>query len=294
MLGFVFWGLLQANSATVWTKLAPYAVVTALTFLTKSSMLLLAPVVCLIYWRRTRSVRVLLLFSGLLVASAVGWGAMNHSNTGVFSITSSLNGYDFWKGNNAQTIDYFPHRSLDAISSQAPLRTEGQSEWDWSRECFRRGISFNIENPATGLKLFGLRIYQVFFAVTAEDSPSWGAARGTLKIIGVAYMLVFRALLLLAIACAVTSIWRWYRNNSHSTRTREAMELGLAYLLYLAAFVAPYLAAWGTERRLMPIVVPTCLYLWMVYRTNCAAAPDSNLVSAHSFPVDKFKVKGML
>ena len=193
---------------------------------------------------------------------------MTLANTGEFRVTSSADGYNFWKANNELTLAYFPHRSLDGISHLAPRLEEGQSEWDYDAEYFRLGVEFNLEHPGVGLRIMALRVYQVFFAVTAEDSPSWGSARAPLKAVGVLYMVVFRVVLLAAIVLAFRSAWRFWRAGECATRCREGAEIAFCYLMFLGAYVAPYLVAWGTQRRLMPIVIPTCLYLWWVFEAS--------------------------
>jgi len=112
----------------------------------------------------------------------------------------------------------------------------------------------------------------VFLAVTGEESPSDFAGRGALKLVGVAYMVVFRLLLLLAVVHAVLALWRSMKAAGLAGLDNGGAGLALGYLLFTAAFVAPYLAAWGTERRLMPLVIPTCLYLWSVAQDRAVAS----------------------
>jgi hypothetical protein len=189
---------------------------------------------------------------------------MNLANTGEFAVTSSLNGYDFWKGNNEHTLDYFPHRSLDALSELAPEMAPGQSEWAWSAECIRQAIDFNLNHPRTAAALFAARVYQVFFAVTGEERSNGYPALALLKPLGVLYMIIFRLALLASIAHAGRIAWRFVRGQDRTTAIRESFEVAVGYLVFVAAFVTPYLIAWGTERRLMPLVIPAFLYLWFV------------------------------
>ncbi len=91
MFAFVFWGVMQASPGTRLIRLLPYALVTAITFLVKASVLFVGPAICLAYTIKTGSLRVFVLFFGLFSVAVAGWGLMNVANTGVVAVTSSLN-----------------------------------------------------------------------------------------------------------------------------------------------------------------------------------------------------------
>jgi hypothetical protein len=77
-------------------------------------------------------------------------------------------------------------------------------------------------------------------------------------------MIIFRVAFLASIAHAKKASWRHGKNHDAVPTGSSQFEVAAGYLCFVAAFVAPYLAAWGTERRLMPLVLPTLFYLWYV------------------------------
>jgi hypothetical protein len=229
----------------------------------KTTMLALAPLIAaLLAWKSGRP-RVALLTLGLVAASILALSAVHLANTGRFTPTSSLNGYELWKGNNPAALAHFPERSLDAISHLAPAPAPGEDEWAWSRRCTDAAVAFWREQPEAARELLRRKLGQVFFRIRGEASPSDFTGRDLLKPIGVAWMLGFRIALWLAIGLAVATL---VRAAVRRDVPREAWIDAIGFLALLAAFVAPFLIAWGTERRLMPIVIPVFLYLWSVWR----------------------------
>jgi hypothetical protein len=260
LLGLVFHGLLRASRGARARAAIPFAFANALAFLAKSSVGLLCLAIPILFAWRARSVRVFALFAGVLAIAALAWGAQNLSSTGRFSVMTSIDGYNFWKGNNAHTLEHFPARSLDVLSDLAPVRADGETEWAWDRRCFEEGVRFDLEHPSAALRIAALRFYRVFLAVTPE-APADGEGRGALRFAGVPHMLVFRALLLGGIVLAVRSVAR-LRDRS------AARERALVFLVFSTLFVLPYLMAWSVERRLVPLVVPTVLFALSLFEDH--------------------------
>ncbi|HET6444600.1 MAG TPA: hypothetical protein VFI27_08465, partial [candidate division Zixibacteria bacterium] len=75
-LAFVFHGLLVSPGFGRVSAFVPYAIVTALLFLIKGSMLIVAPTLVVLYFYRTRDVRVFFLFGVALTAAMMTWGFM--------------------------------------------------------------------------------------------------------------------------------------------------------------------------------------------------------------------------
>lgn len=100
-------------------------------------------------------------------------------------------------------------------------------------------------------------MYQTLFAFVAEDSPSWGTLHAPLKAVGVMYMILFRIVFLWALFYAGSRVWRGRWNWDD-----EVYKTSFGYLLFVGAFLAPYLVAWGTERRLVPVIIPCLVFVW--------------------------------
>jgi hypothetical protein len=267
LTGFVFAGLLRTRRGAPAPSMAPYALALGLMVMTKSGALLVSFALAALFVWRSRRLVIALTFGIALAIATLGVGANNARASGHFAVTSSLDGYNFWKGNNERTLEYFPSRSLDGLSDAAPAPRLGEDEWAWNRRCFEEGLRFNRDRPREALRIFGWRLYQVFFSISAEE-PVVASRRTWLRTLGVPHMIVFRFLLWACICWAARTVWKHLRRRRHATSSasppqldvHESVEPALAYLVFLGCFVAPYLVAWGVQRRLMPLVVPTVLY----------------------------------
>lgn len=259
LVAFLFHGVIKAPEFQKLLDFLPYALGCAIAFLTKGSMLLLAPLFCLLFFLRTRNTKVLILFVATVGTAMSLWGAVNLEKTGRFAVTTVYTGYEMWKGNNPQTLDVYPENTLDRLSNKVPQILEGEDPWEWSRRLQSEVYTYWIEHPLVTAKLFAVRFYKTFLAVTAVasgDSPRLevGQARDLLKTVGVVFMIAFRCLLWLAILHAV---WTLYRTQTSG----EIRTSAICYLCFIVGFSAPFLIAFSYERQLMPMVVPTVIYL---------------------------------
>lgn len=282
MLAFLFHGLLIAPQKRSLLAFLPYAVVCAAIYLTKESMLVLSPAICLLYFIRTKRFDVLTLFLTFVLSSMLWWGFTTLDSTDHFSLTTNNAGREIWKGNNPRTLEFLPHTTLDRLSGAAPRRKPGESQWEWSHRCRDEALSFIVSEPAAAGRILLLKLYQTFISVTAEESPSWssssfGYLRPGLKSIGVVFMLIFRFLFFAALIYAAGVILRCPENENKRSAA-------VCYLAFVAAFCLPFLVAWGTERRLIPIVIPTVLYVLFVL--ECDGRVRALLGMPRSVPLD--------
>jgi hypothetical protein len=274
LVAFAFHAFLTAGRTTPVAGLAPAVLAISALVLIKSTMLLAAPVLVAMLAIKSRQRALAALAIGLLTATILGLSTLHLANAGRFTPTSSLSGYDLWKGNNPAALEHFPARSLDAISHLAPPWTEELDEWSWNRRCVEEALDFWRKHPADAIELTRRKFNQVFFRVSGEASPSDYTGRDLLKPVGIVWMVGFRIALWLAIAIAITTLIRPRRDPDSS---RDAMIDAAGFLALVAALAAPFLLAWGTERRLMPMVIPVFLYLWSVWRRHRGTADQSKV-----------------
>lgn len=268
LMAFLFHGLLEAPRYDRLVQFLPYALGCGIAYLTKGSMLLLAPVLCALYYYRSGKTGVLLMFTAVVTAAMLLWGMTTLNNTGHFSLTTALSGYEIWKGNNPGTLDLYPYHSLDYLSAEVPQKRQDENQWDWSGRLRGEAIDFLISEPIIAVKLFALRFYRAFISILPVGSPSWtdstyGFLRPTLKNVGIPFMLVFRLLSLASVAYAIVAI---LRQPSGSDLRKAAT----SYIVFLAAFAAPFLIAFNYETHITPLVIPTILFILFVLENDNA------------------------
>lgn len=240
------------------------AAINALVFLTKSSMLPFTIAVSLFYYWRTGKGRVFLAFASVLLAAVLGWGFFNLHSSGRFAVSCSLNGYNFYKGNNELTLKLYPKYSLDALPSeilQAPP-DKNMDEWEIDRYYFTKGLRFIKEYPARALRIFWARFYVLFIRIDGtidiDEKPSYG-----LRLAGILYMFVFRIIFFVCLAIALKNIIS--KKGRALLEGAEEAVVSSIYLGFIAAYSCFYLAGFAYERYVMVIVALTLLYLvWIL------------------------------
>jgi len=240
------------------------AVTNALVFLTKSSMLPFTITVSLFYYWRTKSSRVFIAFASMLLAAVLAWGFFNLHNSGKFAVSCSLNGYNFYKGNNELTLKFYPKYSLDALPSEISEgpKDKNMTEWDLDRYYWTKGLRFIKEHPAEEFRIFLARFYVLFIRINGTigiiEKPCY-----ELRLLGMLYMFVFRIIFVVCLAISLKSILS--KKCKALLEGAENAVVSFIYLGFIAAYSCFYLAGFAYERYVMIIVALTLLYLtWIL------------------------------
>lgn len=240
------------------------AAINALVFLTKSSMLPFAIAVSIFYYWRTRSRKVFLVFASMLLAAVLAWGFFNLHNSGRFAISCSLNGYNFYKGNNELTLKFYPKYSLDALPSDILTvpNYKNMTEWEVDRYYTMKGLRFIKDHPLDAFRIFLARFYVLFVriegTVDIDEKPLYG-----LRLLGMLYMLVFRIIFLVCLVISLKNIFG--KKGKALLGGAENAVVSFIYLGFIAVYSCFYLAGFAYERYVMVIVALTLLYLaWIL------------------------------
>ena len=228
----------------------------AVTYLTKSSLLLVsaALVLSVALWLaiklRERALATTLLTAFLCVPLL--WGTYQHHATGRFTVGTSLDGLNFYKGNNASFLDHYPPpglSSLDEYDTQllSPLPSRADA-WATSDFCRHAALAYIRANPANTFRA-ALRKASVFFLRIHRDGGD-GVYTPLVEFAYSAGLLLFRLGFLIATALAITRL--------RNPRTRFAAIIFLTTALCAAL---PYLAGFALTRHALILILPTALYL---------------------------------
>ncbi len=231
-------------------------------FLTKSSMLLSSTVLCAAYVLRSgRDRRVAVPFTSAIAGSLLLWGAMNTAHSGRFTLSSSIDGWNFYKGNNELTAELYPPYNLDILDQDGRLAVlvSSKGEWVVDQEARGQAITFIVTHPLDALRLLARRCF-VFF-VEVRRTPIWVGERQVSSFfdwIAIVFMAAFRLLFYAMVAVAVRSL---VRGRCLSAREPHPLALNAgAFLTFIIAYAAPYLAGFAYERHVMPLMVPTAFF----------------------------------
>ncbi len=243
------------------------AFLTALLFLTKSSMIILTPVFCLFYFIKSRKIRVFAIFLLYTSVGFLGWGLFNYSHSKVFTISSSFNGINFYKGNNTLTSSIYPPGNLDVLYKQMnEIHESMENEWDIDKHWMKKSIDYIKLYPLEKLKRIRDRI--IICYIEPRNTP---AHKGEKRITGLfgwqsfLYMLIYRILLIPSLVLAVLTILKAKKKKGKgSISNNPGFINSIIYLGFIVSYTLPYLMSFVYERHVVPMIFPTVFYLLRV------------------------------
>jgi hypothetical protein len=262
MSGILYFGPLHDRDKRRYWPHALFALCNLILFLTKSSMTCICIVLAFLPFLAFSRRGLLVLNVVALLAGMLAWAGFNYHNSGHFTISSSLNGSHFHKGNNRYALEYYPRRSLDLLP---PLGEEGEhpraeikDEWDLYKYHRAKALEFIREHSSSFARLTWRRFFAFFIEVRPYGStdPS-GEIHRPFKYLGMAYMVFFRLLFLSSIVSSCCILL---------ARDAALSRPAWCYLLMVAFYAAPCVLGYAYERHVVPLVMPTALYVMYLVR----------------------------
>lgn len=255
---FALLWFVPAAAWRTWGRAVGIAALVVLLLYLKGSMVYWCLAVPALVWWRDRDLKAALVSLMCLFLGAWGLANFNHANSGRFTIGSSWEGWTLYKGNCAQTAELYPPYSLDILDYEGKVMADRplKNEWDHSAYFRQKAVDFIRQHPGEFLKL-ALRKAWIFYAeVRASGLQQRGESRYARPeyLLQIPWMLAFRAALWAAIGLAVLTLWR------HPWRSEEGAT-ALTYLVFLGLYSGFHIVGFAYERHVMPIVMPTMLYL---------------------------------
>jgi hypothetical protein len=231
----------------------------------KNSMLYWCLAVPGLVWMRTRNLKAAAIPLGLVLAGLLGLAAFNRAHAGRFTIGSSWEGWNLTKGNCAEALALYPPYSLDILDYEGKVVADRplKDEWDHNAYFKQRAVGFIFEHPAEFLELVGRKAW-IFYGEVRASGLSRGESRygKPVYLLQIPWMVLFRVMLWVAILLALQTLWR------EKWRT-EASLTALTFIVFLVLYSGFHLLGFAYERHVMPVIMPTALYLlWRL--SDCA------------------------
>jgi hypothetical protein len=227
-----------------------------LLFLKSSMVYWCLAVPFLVWWRRRdrRAAAILLVAVGLGLG---GLAAFNLRVSGRFTIGSSWEGWNLYKGNCAETAALYPPYSLDLLDYEGKVVADRPlaDEWDHNAYFRDRAIAFIRAHPGTFLELAARKAWIFYGEVRASGLAQRGESRyRPAYLVQIPWMIGFRLLLWGALVHAAATLVR-------GSWRSEAGADALTYFVFLALYSGFHLVGFAYERHVMPIVLPTVFYV---------------------------------
>lgn len=247
------------DALTLRAALVP-VLLAALAYLTKSSQILVLVMVIVIIVSAAlhagrRWAALVLLVVGL--AAPALWTVHNLNAGNRFSLMSSYDGENMFRGWNANTIRVYPRCGLDILFTGIN-RCDGRpldlpeeisrfgyvDEWAWNDAYKTRAMVWIASNPGDAVKTFGVKAAtflamprMVPFVLEQDGVEKWRKPHE--EVLVGAWILVGRLLELTGLAMVVVLL----RRGDGRARAIAAAALGL-----MACYAAPYIVGFGVER----------------------------------------------
>jgi hypothetical protein len=235
----------------------------------KSSMVYWCLGVPVLVWLRQRDLRGAGFLLALVVAGLLGLAAFNRAHAGRFTISSSWEGWNLHKGNSEFSADLYPPYSLDILDYEGKVTADRplRDEWDHSAYFTARAKNFIMAHPGTFLELAVRKAWIFYGEVRASGLAQRGESRygKPMYLVQIPWMVGFRVLLWTAILLALLTVWRgpWRSDGAR---------VALTYLVFLVLYSGFHIVGFAYERHVMPVVMPTVLYLLWRWSENARAA----------------------
>lgn len=224
----------------------------------KSSMVywcLAVPVLVWLRWRNPARAGVLL---GLVLGGLLLLASFNARHAGCFTIGSSWEGWNLYKGNCEHTAELYPPYSLDLLDYEGKVTADRplKDEWEHNDYFRHKAFSFIREHPVQFLELAVRKAWIFYGEIRASGLAQRGESRYAKPayLLQIPWMLAFRvalwAAILLAVAAVIRAPWR-----------SELSMAALTYLVFLVLYSGFHVVGFAYERHVMPVVMPTIFYL---------------------------------
>lgn len=244
------------KKAIPWRTTILFALSVLALYLTKSSMVVAAAFLVLMFWLQVQEGRKRLAVVLIVACGPLGWGLYTLRGSGHFSIGTSLDGINLHKGNNPQFLDRYPPADEGSLDRYDPPLNEGKyfsNEWAFNSFHKHAAENYIASHPGRTLAAAFWKAQVFFFSLRKIGSEQY---RGWLGWITNISMILFRLLLWTACGIALLCL----------AQKRRAASASIVYLGTIGTVAAPYLAGFALTRHAGVLIFPSALFLcrWMI------------------------------
>jgi hypothetical protein len=187
----------------------------------------------------------------------VGWGTFTWQATGKFAFgsdMSSINGWNFYKGNGPHTADYYLKTHIDNLDYDGYTKLSGpfDNEWQINEKYNELALAFIKDNPLQTAKNTLARLYVIFLSPSDNGAyPRWMQSTPGFSPTIVVMHLVIGLSLLLVLVSVIRSI---------------NIRFSIIYIVMLLAYLAPYVVGFAYPRHVVPASGMALFFIMAAWR----------------------------
>ena len=260
-----YWILVnQQKPFNKWQK-GYFLILPSLLFFSKNTFLYIVPILSVIIilsdFKKLKLVLGSLVF---LAISGYGLATFNLKNSGRFTLKYSLEWFNIYKGNNELTSKFYPKYSIDVLDylDIYKIPESIKNEWEFNDFFKQKAQTYYKNNLDKIIEFLPTKILTIWLDVRPNSViPGTEQSYFTpLKLLGVFYMVVFR---IMQWFCLVYLFLQLFGKNR-----KHFAGLSLKYISLIGLVFIPYTIAFGFERHLLPVIIPTVLTLIQIIETR--------------------------
>lgn len=222
-------------------KLIMFALFMFLFALLKSSYLLLAGIIPILFWQRYKDKRLIIYGTTGVILAFILWGGWVYYSTSKVSLSSSYNWFNFFKGNSEYSDAYYIG-DLDKIPNQF-LYGDFEDEWEWSDAYKEASLNFVYNNPLVIAKLFLKKVFVFFLNIVPVTADS------------VYKILIYGLTLLLLRLVFYLNVMQFVRTSVKRKPAQHDKFLLVALVLIVIFYSVPYLIGFAYIRHFLPLSI---------------------------------------
>ena len=273
--------LIYKNKSASYKIILTTSLLGLLIFLIKSSMLLIfilsLSLVAFSFWKfyKNKGQKIYPLASIIIcIVTLSAWGIHQLNKTGKFSIMTSYDGENFFRGNNDVSYKIYPHYSLDLIFNTQKISIKNElitseilfpdfskftNEVEWNKYYKKMSKEWIINNPKKFFNFFIKKINNFYLSYKKtpysiyENENQENNIKRIDKIFTAVWLIEGRIFLLATILLII----KRYMNNDKFMKIQS-----IIIILILLAYSIPYLIGFNYERHITPflLIVIICFF----------------------------------
>ncbi len=223
-------------------------------YLSKSSMLLAVAVLLAGYVLRQRRAWLSVIAIAVTLAAPLGWAVYQHHASGRYTLSTSLDGINLHKGNNASFLDHYPPLNggtLDEFDQELNGGLDFADEWSFNDYHWHAALEYVRLHPGATLRGDLRKLDVLLFSVSKVGSRS---EHGLELVWETVTLALFRLMLWTAIGCALYAAFR--RDEERNCGLRLSSRI---FLTLVVSCILPYVAGFAFTRHASMLIFPSAL-----------------------------------
>ncbi|TAG57474.1 MAG: hypothetical protein EAZ27_02885 [Cytophagales bacterium] len=253
LMAFLYASFLFSDYSFSTLKIIAITILLCMTMWIKHSMLYFPFVFAIFWYIKFRNIKHSVIMLLILISSVLGIAFFTQQVSGRFTIKSSWEGWNLYKGNNEHTLNYYPQYHLDNLDYLGLVTVDStvKDEWQYSNQLSERAKKYIVNNPLEFVKMTLVKSYVFFLDFSDTGRPLGEVAYSKkIEIINSIFLLILRLLF-------VISIFYCFYLYFFRLKIDKDFKLATLFMIFtLLSFSGFHIIGFAYQRHFMPVILP--------------------------------------